>query len=270
MTAGFLREVVRANAEAARGPRYLAGVPAERAASPPSLCRAVERESHRGALLVEFKRVSPGQVEPRLPVREAREFVRGVSVPGVAGFSCLATVPHFDGSPGDVAELVRATDRPVLFKDFVVDVPQLDVAARCGASAVLLIARLAREGLLDRPLSVLAREAHDRGLEVLLEFHRKAELAEALGVDADMYGVNVRDLDSLVIDRPTAGATLAAADEEGLRPLLGLSGVATPEDAARFWDAGVDGILLGTAVARAPDPARFLATLGRPMTRGPT
>ena len=267
---GFLREVVAANTEAARSPRYLAGVPTERGSSPPSLRRAIEREARRGALLVEFKRVSPGQSEPRLPARNAREFVRSASVPGVAGFSCLATVPHFEGSPGDVAELVRATDRPVLFKDFVVDIAQLEVAARCGASAVLLIARLASERLLERPLAVLAREAHERGLEVLLEFHRKAELGDALGVDADMYGVNVRDLDSLVIDRPTALATLAAADREGLRPLLGLSGVAAPEDAARFWDAGVDGILIGTAVARSSDPARFLAALGRPSARGPT
>ena len=265
---GFLQEVVHANERAAEDPRYFAGVPLKRLGSPPSLRKAVEREARRGALLVEFKRFSPGQAEPRLPVREAREFVRRTDIPGVAGFSCLATMPHFEGSPGDVAELVRATDRPVLFKDFVVDMPQLDVAARCGASAVLLIGRLASERLLKRPLSVLARGAHDRGLEVLLEFHRKAELRDALGVDADMYGVNVRDLDSLVIDRPTALATLEAARSEGLRPLLGLSGVAAPEDAARFWDAGVDGILVGTAVARAADPALFLASLGRPSTGG--
>ena len=267
---GFLREVVAATAEATRSPQYLHGVPSERASSPPSLRQAIEQEAHRGALLVEFKRVSPGQSDPRLPVRSPREFLRSAAVPGVAGFSCLATVPFFEGSPGDVAELVRATDRPVLFKDFVVGTAQLDVASRCGASAVLLIARLARERLLERPLEVLARVAHDRGREVLLEFHRKAELDDALGVDADMYGVNVRDLDSLVIDRPSALTTLAAADRKGLRPLLGLSGVATPEDATRFWDAGVDGILIGTAVARSSDPALFLAALGRPSARGPT
>ena len=261
---GFLREIVRLNEAAARDPQYLDGVPSESGPRPPSLRRRIEREARRGALLVEFKRVSPGQSEPRLPVRGAGEFVRRADVPGVAGFSCLATVPHFEGCPGDVAELVRATDRPVLFKDFVIDVRQLDVAARCGAGAVLLIARLATERLLRRPLADLARAAHDRGLEVLLELHRKTELPDAIGFDADMYGVNVRDLDSLEIDPPTALATIAAARDEGLRPLLGLSGVASPEDAARFWDAGADGILIGTAVARAADPARFLASLGRP------
>lgn len=265
---GFLAEVVRSNDEAFRSPMYLWGLPAERPAPRSSLKRAVERDASRGALLVEFKRVSPGQAEPRLPVREPRELVRSTEGLAIAGFSCLATGPHFDGSLADVAELVRATDRPVLFKDFIVDLPQLDAAARCGASAVLLIARLATERLLRRPLAVLVRAAHDRGLEVMLELHRKAELRDVLGVEADMYGVNVRDLDSLVIDRPTAIATIAAASHEGLRPLLGLSGVGSPEDAARFWDAGVDGILVGTAVARAPEPARFLSSLARRPTGG--
>ncbi len=261
---GFLAEVVRQNEVAARDPRYLEGVPTERGARPPSLRGAIEHGARHGPLLVEFKRVSPGQSEPRLPVHAAREFVRRADAPGVVGFSCLATVPHFDGCPGDVAELVRATDRPVLFKDFITDLRSLDVAARCGASAVLLIARLATEGLLRRPLVALARAAHDRGLEVLLELHRKTELPDAVEVDADMFGVNVRDLDTLRIDRPTALATIAAARDAGLRPLLGLSGVASPEDAAWFWDAGADGILIGTAVARAADPGRFLASLRRP------
>ena len=260
----FLEEVVRATLDSVGRPGYLEGLPPAPPGSRPSLRASVEREARRGALVVEFKRVSPGQADPRLPSRTAEELVRVTDVPGRAGFSCLATGPHFEGSPRDVAALVRATDRPVLFKDFVVDRPQLDAAARSGASAVLLIARLASERLLARPLSDLARAAHDRGLEVLLELHRKEELHDAVGVEADMYGVNVRDLGTLEIDRPTALATIAAARDEGRRPLLGLSGVAGPSEARGFWDAGVDGILIGTAVARSHEPARLLRSLARP------
>jgi indole-3-glycerol phosphate synthase len=81
-----------------------------------------------------------------------------------------------------------------------------------------------------------------------------------------MYGVNVRDLDSLAIDRPTAEATLEAARAAGRRPLLGLSGVETPADAGRLWTRGADGILVGTAVARATDPRVFLDSLRRPKS----
>jgi indole-3-glycerol phosphate synthase len=212
---------------------------------------------------VEYKRFSPGQRDAQLPARSVEEFVRATEPAGVTAYSCLATGPQFAGSPEDVATLARSTRHPVLFKDFVLDPRQLDVAARAGASAVLLIARLATEGHLEISLADLAQAAHARGLEVLLEFHDKSELSEAERVGADVYGANVRDLDSLEIARPTALATLRAAGERGLRPLLGLSGVETPEDAQRFWSSGADGILVGTAVSRASHPSEFLASLRR-------
>ncbi len=265
---GFLEEIVRETRTAVRDPRYVHGLPPTAPRPTASLRAAIERESARGALLVEYKRVSPGQAEPVLPVRPVEEFVRSTRAAGVAGYSCLAAGPRFAGSPADVAELVRTTERPVLFKEFVVDPLQIDVAARCGASAVLLIARLASEGHLKVPLRSLARHAHDRGLEVLLEWHAKAELSATDGVEADMYGVNVRDLDTLAIERPRAEATMEAAAALGRHPLLGLSGIETGEDARRCWRRGADGVLVGTAVARAPDPAAFLSSLRRPLDGG--
>jgi indole-3-glycerol phosphate synthase len=261
---GFLREIVASVRATVRRPEYLAGLPTDAGTADRRLRTAIEQDAGRGALLVEYKRVSPGQAVARLPARTPSEFVRATRGARVSGYSCLATPARFDGSPSDVAEVVRHTDRPVLFKDFVVDPVQLEAARRVGASAVLLIARLETEGLLDRSLAELASAAHEHGLEVLLELHGRSELSVARGVAADMFGVNVRNLATLAIDRPTAEATIDAAREAGLRPLLGLSGVETPEDARRFWDRGVDGILVGTQVARAAEPVRFLRSLRRP------
>jgi indole-3-glycerol phosphate synthase len=263
MSAGFLSEIVRDVRRAGLRDGAGEGLPPPRASPPPKLSSSIRRARDRGALVVEYKKVSPGQEDPRLPVRSIPEFLRATDVPGVAGYSCLATRPRFEGSPDDVAELARATDRPVLYKEFVVELRQLDLAARTGAGAVLLIARLEGTGLLDRPLAEFADRARDLGIEIVLEFQRGAELSVADGVEADVYGVNVRDLDSLALDRPTALATLAEAAGRGLRPLLGLSGVEGPEEAGKFWEVGADGLLVGTAVARARDPARFLASLRR-------
>jgi len=261
---GFLAEVVRETRAAIGRPDYLSGIgPHEGPGRRPSLKRAVETAGPGGALLVEFKRVSPGAATPRLPARSAAEFVRATRPGGVTAYSCIATVPRFDGSPRDVAQLVTQTDLPVLFKDFVVDPVQLEAATRAGASAVLLIARLETEGLVSASLAELASQAHARRLEVLLELHDRTELRQVGNVAADMYGVNVRDLDSLRMEPDVAAATIRAAGP--LRPLLGLSGVAGPADARRFWEAGVDGILVGSAVARANDPAGFLRSLHRPL-----
>jgi indole-3-glycerol phosphate synthase len=264
VTEGFLDTILREVRSDIRRADYLRGLPPRPSSGRrPGLKAAIERERARGALLVEYKRISPGQAEPILPRRSPKEFLRVTDVDGVAGYSCLATRPRFDGAPEDVREIVRRTDRPVLFKEFVVDPVQLEAAARAGASAVLLIARLETDGRRDAPLAALARGAHDRGLEVLLEFHAPPELSRAEDVAADVYGVNARDLDRLSLDRTTADATLSAARERGLRPLLGLSGVQSPPDAARLWAAGADGLLVGTAVARAAEPAAFLAGLRR-------
>lgn len=265
---GFLAEVVRETRRAVDDPHYGLSVPERPSKPPESFRRAVEDDRERGALVVEFKKVSPGQPTPRLPTRTIREFLNRTQRAPVTAYSCLATTPRFEGSPAEVAELANESSRPVLFKDFIVDRRQVEVAARTGASAILLIARLAAEGLLSEPLSALADEAHRWGLEVLLEFHRRTELSEGSGVAADVYGVNTRDLDSLVIDRGEGERTLRDARAKGLRPLLGLSGVESAADALRFWNAGVDGILVGTAVARARDPAGFLQTLLRPVSGG--
>lgn len=265
----FLDEVVHDVRRSIAEGRYASGVPSRSPRPPPSLRRAVEQDREAGALLVEYKRVSPGQREPRLPSRSIPEFLEATRRGPVTAYSCLATPPRFDGAPRDVAELVRSTDRPVLFKDFVIDHRQVEVAARTGASAILLIARLEGHGRPVEPLSSLAEAAHRRGLEVVLEFHHRSELSRAADVTADVYGVNARDLDTLAIDRTTATATLREANAQGLHPLLGLSGVGGPADARRFWASGVDGILVGTAVARARDPAGFLSTLRRAAPGGP-
>jgi indole-3-glycerol phosphate synthase len=101
---------------------------------------------------------------------------------------------------------------------------------------------------------------------VLLEFHGRSELSRAAVVGADMFVVNVRDLDTLRMEPEVAEETLRAA--ANLRPLLGLSGVGSPEHARRFWNLGVDGILVGSAVARSTAPAAFLSTLRRGPTGG--
>jgi indole-3-glycerol phosphate synthase len=259
---GFLAEIVPEVRRDVAAGRYATPEGVRRSGPVPRLSRAVLRERDRGAVIVEFKRVSPGSASPRLVPRTVAQFVALADVSGVAGYSCLATRHRFEGSVDDVRAVAEGTDLPVLFKDFVVDPAQIDCAASSGASAILLIARLEDAGLLAVPLPDLARRARDRGLEVLLELHSKSELRHVQGVAPEMVGVNVRDLDTLRMEPAVAAETVRAAAD--LHPLIGLSGVASAEDAGRFWSWGVDGILVGTAVARAEDPRAFLRSLARP------
>jgi indole-3-glycerol phosphate synthase len=262
---GFLAKIVAATEGAIARPDYLAGLPMTPRTASHSLRTAILEAGPGGALIGEYKRRSPGAPAPELFPPSIEQFVHQTSA-GVAAYSCLATTPEFGGAPTDVAALAAQTPRPVLFKDFVVDPIQIEAAARSGASAILLIARLESDGLLRVPLRALARAAHDRGLEVLLEWHERAELRRTEDVPADVYGVNVRDLDTLEMQPSVATETILAAGH--FRPLLGLSGVEGPVEAQRFWAAGVDGILVGGALARAPNLRQFLTSLQRPVMEG--
>ena len=255
----FLAYLLDEIGEDVNSPSYLRGLPERRVFPPGSLKQSIARAPHRWAVVVEYKRRSPGATIPELPERTVSEFAHITAGAGASGLSCVATRPHFDGAVTDVLALSRASRLPILFKDFVIDERQIEAASRAGASAVLLIARLETERRLDTPLSVLSDAAHRAGLEVLLELHAPEELMVAETVNADMFGVNLRDLDGLRFEPEIAARTV----REGYRrrPLLGLSGVDGPR-AARAWRAlGVDGILVGSGFARARQPAHFLSAI---------
>jgi indole-3-glycerol phosphate synthase len=259
---GFLADLVPKVRAQIEDPGYLADLPATPPRRAPSLRDAILRAPDGWAVLVERKHESPGSEIPSLPSRPLDRFVASAKAGGADGLSCLATAASFRGSPREVAELVAASGLPVLYKDCVIDPIQVEAAYRTGASAILLIARLETGGFLEIPLRELAMTARARGLEVLLEAHGPDEWPVAEEAPAEIFGVNLRDLDTLRFRPETAEATFQTAGAH--RPLLGLSGVSTPADASRFRRWGADGILVGSGFARSDEPERFLRTLRVP------
>jgi indole-3-glycerol phosphate synthase len=257
---GFLADILPRVRAQIDDPEYLEGLPESPTHRAPSLREAVVRAPDGWAILVERKHESPGAAEPSLPPLPLGRFVEATRSGGADGLSCLATAPAFHGSPQEVAQLVRASGLPVLFKDFVIDPVQVEAASRTGASVVLLIARLETGGFLERPLQELATAARARGLEVLLEIHRAEEWPVAEGMAVDLYGVNLRDLDTLRFQPETAEETFRFAGTHR-RPLLGLSGVSSAAEAERYRLWGANGLLVGSGFARARDPSAFLRTL---------
>jgi indole-3-glycerol phosphate synthase len=259
---GFLSGLlprVRAQIE---DPAYLEGLPESPFQRAPSLREAVIRASDGWAVLVERKHESPGSAEPSLPPMPLERFIERATSGKADGLSCLATAPEFRGSPQEVADLVRRSGLPVLFKDFVIDPIQIEAAYRTGASAILLIARLESGGFLNVSIGELAMAARARGLEVLLEVHGREEWPVAEDVAVDLYGINIRDLDTLRFRPEAAEETFRVSGSH--HPLLGLSGVSSPAEAARYRRWGADGLLVGTSFARASDPGAFLRSLRVP------
>jgi indole-3-glycerol phosphate synthase len=206
--------------------------------------------------LCELKRASPsrGLLRPEFdPEALAREYALG----GADALSVLTEPEFFLGSTQYLTEARIASERPCLLKDFVLDSWQIDEAAGIGADAVLLIV-----ALLDDPdLSDLIRRARRCGLDALVEVHTEEELGRALAADADLVGINHRDLETFDIDVRVS---------ERLKPLVSHgvvvvseSGISTPDDVARLSALGVDALLVGEHFMRAESPGDALRDLRR-------
>ncbi|MFI5004968.1 MAG: indole-3-glycerol phosphate synthase TrpC [Solirubrobacterales bacterium] len=205
------------------------------------------------AVIAEFKRRSPSA--GALRERPVGEIVRAYERGGAVALSILTDGPHFGGSLDDLRAARAACALPILRKDFILDPYQLHEACIAGADAVLLIV-----AALDQPtLSALHRAAGELGLEVLVEVHDRAELIRAVDVGADLIGINNRDLRDFTVDVERTFALL-----EEVPPgvaVISESGIANPEQLRRLEEQGVQGVLVGEALMRAPDPEAALRTL---------
>lgn len=210
------------------------------------------------SLIAEFKRRSPS--DPELaPDSALAEQVAGYEAAGASAVSVLTEASRFGGSYADFVEAGRRTRLPLLMKDFVVDVRQVEVAHRLGASAVLLIVRCLRdEGALLRELIAAS---HALGLDVLLECHGEDELDVALDFERVVIGVNNRDLDTMDVDTaraarllPRIPASRVAVAESGYASSEALAALRGVADAALVGTWLMQGGLRGLS-ARAPGVA---------------
>jgi indole-3-glycerol phosphate synthase len=161
----------------------------------------------------------------------------------------LTEGPNFGGSLDDLREARAASVLPILRKDFIVDPYQVYESVVAGADAILLIV-----AALSRPeLAALHREALALDLDVVVEVHDEPELACALEVvEADVIGINNRDLTSFSVDVERTYELLA--DVPAGKTVVSESGFHTREQLDDLERVGVDAVLIGETLMRAPDP----------------
>ncbi len=198
------------------------------------------------SVIAEHKRRSPSAGEIRAGATVA-EIVCAYERAGAAALSVLTEGPHFGGSLEDLREARAATRLPILRKDFVVDHYQLFESAAAGADAILLIVA----ALEPRELERLHREARALDLDVLVEVHDARELDVALELDADVIGINNRDLTDFSVDVQRTFELLT--DVPAGKTVVSESGISTREQLDELERVGVDAVLVGEALMRAGD-----------------
>jgi indole-3-glycerol phosphate synthase len=206
------------------------------------------------AIVAEIKRASPsaGLIARNFdPAAIGRTYHEA----GVDAISILTEQDHFLGDLAFLSVVRGVTDRPLLRKDFLSTPYQVAQSAAYGADCILLIVG----GLSDDQLGACMSEAREYELDVLVEVHDEKDLKRAAAANAQLVGVNNRNLRTMVTDLavsehllPLVPREIFAISESGMRNL---------EDLERLRHAGARGFLIGEALMRSEDPEALLRSL---------
>jgi indole-3-glycerol phosphate synthase len=199
------------------------------------------------SIIAEFKRRSPSAGDILVDATVANQvgaYERG----GAAALSVLTDERHFGGSLEDLRAARAACSLPILRKDFIVDPYQLVEAAVNGADAVLLIVR----ALEDAELRQMYDAARGLDLDCLVEVHDGEELERALQLDADVIGINNRNLDEGVVDVATTYELMP--DVPAGKTVVAESGISSRAELEELERVGVDAVLIGSALMSSVDP----------------
>jgi indole-3-glycerol phosphate synthase len=239
------------------GGYYEIGGSCQAGVSKPSLKSALSGDGL--ALIAEIKHASPAG-EYSFSGIDVEAIARRFRDSGADAISVVVEPRIFKGDLGNIPMAGKA-GLPVLFKDFVISDEQIHAASALGAGCILLIVKVADR--LSLELDSMIQSAHSEGLEVLLECYDEEEMRRAVATDADILGINNRDLRTLHTDLERTRSILQGFDKAGRdgKPVVSESGIRSRKDAEFVRDAGADGILVGTALWLSSDQASKISEL---------
>jgi indole-3-glycerol phosphate synthase len=215
-----------------------------------SLKEAIEAQE-RNPVIAEIKTASPslGIIRTILDYVEVAKLMESN---GAVGISVLTEPKHFGGDINIIHEIRDSIEIPIMMKDIILDTRQVDAASNIRADAILLIKALFDRGYCNSDLDAMIRYAHKLGLEVLLETHTKEEFLSATQSEADLLGINNRNLSSLRVDLGVTENILKgkhACDKS----IVSESGIRTPEDLRFLREKGARAFLIGSAIMQSED-----------------
>ncbi len=203
-------------------------------------------DSKVNAVIAEIKSASPSAGLIRKDINPsviAKDMQKG----GATALSVLTEPKQFSGSLDALVQTRKAVKLPILMKDIILSPLQIQAASKLGANAVLLIKALFDRGYSEKSLDEMINGAHLLGLEVLLETHTLSEFCSVLKTDADLIGINNRNLATLKVDLNQTKTILSSIKPED-KVIVSESGMKTPSDIRFLRESGAGAFLIGSTI----------------------
>jgi indole-3-glycerol phosphate synthase len=210
-----------------------------------SLKQAIQK-CETNAVITEIKGASPSAGIMRKNI-DPKAIATAMEAAGAVGISVLTEPKHFHGSLSTLIQAREVVKIPILIKDIIIVPDQIEVAAQIGANAVLLIEALFERGCCEMDINKMIAFTHGKGLEVLLETHTSSEFKSATETDADLIGINNRNLSTLKIDLHTTKQILKE-NVKNNKIIISESGIQSPADLQFLRSCGADAFLIGSSI----------------------
>lgn len=211
--------------------------------------RATLAKEGASGIIAEHKIASPskGLINDSL---EITEIIKGYVLAGASGISVLTDEKFFGGTIEDLAKArFSAGKTPLLRKDFIIDTYQIYESKAHGADVLLLIAACLTKEEVDQ----FSFQAHELGLEVLLELHCEEELSK-VSEHVDMIGVNNRNLENFEVDIAASVKLAEKLPSNIMR--ISESGISSAETVRYLKAKGFKGFLMGENFMKEENPGR--------------
>ena len=162
-----------------------------------------------------------------------------------AALSILTEDKYFLGKPDYIKIVSGKFNVPILTKDFIIDEGQIFEAFTMGASAILLIVAILDDITLKHLINVSSR----LDMDCLVEVHDEAELERALKANAEIIGINNRDLRTFHVDLKVCERLIKMIPKD--KVIVAESGIESFAQVELFQRLGAHAVLIGETFLKA-------------------
>jgi indole-3-glycerol phosphate synthase len=206
------------------------------------------------SIIAEVKKASPSKGiirEDFDPVRIAKIYEKGK----VDAISVLTDNKYFKGDILYLKSIKKAVSLPILRKDFIIDEYQIYESRYYYADAILLIVAI----LSEKKLKHFIELARKLNLDCLVEVHSKSEIQKAIKCNAEIIGINNRDLNTFKTDLRTTENLIKYIPKDKI--VVSESGINKKSDVEYLKNLGVNAVLVGEAFMKSRNILKVIKRL---------